>query len=362
MVDGIPDSVIHRLWQERASPALRAYRVELDERLHRRMMAATVEITTRRTALQTEAPAKINLTLDVLGKRGDGFHEIRSLVIGVGLSDVLTCTPNPQSGQSGQPTQSRLTLSCSDPGLENDDNLAMIAGRALAAKCDPDTGVALHIEKRIPPAAGLGGGSSDAAAALRLCDRVWSARLSGDQLSAIGADIGSDVPLFFSLPVAVVTGRGEVVRTVSMRWTGWVVLVHTGLHVSTAEVYRAWSADDHDDTKHNSTPNSKLGVIDEILSAESADTINRLCTNELTAAVCRTQPKVCHAHDALTALGLGTWNLTGAGSSFYRLYDSAAAAKRASAAMQNTGMTIRSTTVRGPIGISPIVSTQCKES
>ena len=200
------------------------------------MMAATVEITTRPTALQTEAPAKINLTLSVLGKRGDGFHEIRSLVIGVGLSDALTCTPRAQSG---------LLLSCSDPKLENDHNLAMIAGRAVATKCDPEMGATLHIDKRIPQAAGLGGGSSNAAAALRLCNRAWGARLSDDQLSAIGAGIGSDVPLFFSLPAAVVTGRGEIVQTVSMRWTGWVVLVHTGLCVPTADVYRAWSADEH---------------------------------------------------------------------------------------------------------------------
>lgn len=163
---------------------------------------------TEKTAVLTTHPcAKVNLTLAVTGKRDDGYHELRSLVVGVDLRDSLTAEPV---------AESQITLRCSDPTLGGEANLAWKAAAALAARAGGPVGARVALTKRVPTGGGLGGGSSDAAAALRLCNRLWSLDLGVRELAAIGAEIGSDVPLFFGLPAAVMAGRGEIVRPVTL--------------------------------------------------------------------------------------------------------------------------------------------------
>ena len=182
-------------------------------------------------SITSTAPAKLNLTLDVMGTRPDGFHELHSLLAGVDLCDRITCRLLDQPG---------VEVSCSDESLASANNLGVRAVEVLARHVGIDPAVSIHIEKRIPVAAGLGGGSSDAAGVLRICNELWHTGLSAEDLASIGAEIGSDVPLFFSLPSAVITGRGERVERVDMRWSGWALLARVNVPVSTAAVFRAW--------------------------------------------------------------------------------------------------------------------------
>lgn len=284
-----------------------------------------------------DAPAKLNLTLDVLGSRPDGYHELRSLVIGVDLRDHVNCRATQRPG---------IAIRCSDVGLAGGDNLCCRAARLLADRVGGDSGVAIDLEKRIPVGGGLGGGSSDAAATLRLCNTLWSTALDDAELAALGAEIGSDVPLFFSLPSAIVSGRGEIVTPVAMRWSGWVLLVSAPVLVSTAEVYRAWLASDA-----RGLPRAQD---DAVTAAEHAEQIMPLLSNHLQRAVFRVAPEVARVYDAVEQAGWGPMRVTGAGSTIYRLFDGEEAARDAAAAIDRLHLGTTTHVAAAPTGPSPI--------
>ena len=142
--------------------------------------------------------AKINLTLEVLGKRADGYHEVRTVMQTVGLADRLEVT-----------AAADISFACSDPALATPDNLVYRAARLLQAECAVRTGAALRLEKRIPVVAGLGGGSSDAAATIVALNRLWNLQLSLTEQRRLAAALGSDVPFFLTGGTALATGRGR---------------------------------------------------------------------------------------------------------------------------------------------------------
>jgi 4-diphosphocytidyl-2-C-methyl-D-erythritol kinase len=172
--------------------------------------------------------AKVNLTLEVLGHRPDGYHEIASVMQTVELHDHLTIAPG-----------DTITLHCDLPELSTPDNLVLRAVRALRAARGVTAGAAITLDKGIPVAAGLGGGSSDAATALRALSRLWRISLSGDELDALAARLGSDVPFFLRGGTALVEGRGERVTSLPPLPTHWVVLVTPPLQIpdKTARLY-----------------------------------------------------------------------------------------------------------------------------
>ncbi len=179
-----------------------------------------------------KAPAKINWTLRVRGRREDGFHEIESLVSAVTLHDELTFTSRDDS---------RFVLTCDDPSVPTDaNNLVCRAAALLSPEAADPVGLDCRLAKRIPIGGGLGGGSSDAAATLLALNRLWSLNWSVDRLTAAAARIGSDVPFFVRGGTAVISGRGEHVRPTPLGWRGWIVLILPGFPVSTAAVYQAW--------------------------------------------------------------------------------------------------------------------------
>ena len=154
--------------------------------------------------LSREAPAKINLTLRVLSLRADGYHEIESLVAQIDLCDTVTVTPREDR---------RLLVDCSDRTIPCDSsNLALRAAHSLAEAHGVRRGALISLTKRIPSGAGLGGGSSNAAATLKLLNAQWRLGLSHPELAEIGAEIGSDVPLFCHGPLCAIRGRGERVE------------------------------------------------------------------------------------------------------------------------------------------------------
>ena len=148
-----------------------------------------------------KAYAKVNLTLEVLGPRDDGYHDIVSILQTIDLADTLTLEP-----------AETLMLECDDPSLRSSDNLVMKAASLLAEATGTRDGARILLSKGIPVAAGLGGGSSDAAAALTGLNSLWGLDLSTDELTPIAAQVGSDVPFFLHGGTAMVQGRGEVVR------------------------------------------------------------------------------------------------------------------------------------------------------
>jgi len=283
------------------------------------------------------APAKLNLTLEVLGRRDDGFHDIRSLVIGIALSDVIAAT------STVEPT---ITVATNVPSLDMPENLAARAAHLLRNTGRTSCGVALTIAKRIPIGGGLGGGSSDAAAALRLCKKLWSLDLPDSELAAIGAELGSDVPLFFALPSAFITGRGERVEEARMAWSGWVLLVSVDTVVSTPAVYETWSR-----LNRRKEP---TGDHRGLLGAASAEAVMKMTFNDLEPAVFEVAPRVRRAFDAVHALRLGTFRVSGAGSTLYRLYEEECAARHAAGIIEAEGIGNRTVVAAAPIGAGSI--------
>ena len=186
------------------------------------------------------AHAKVNVFLRVLGRRDDGFHDLESVVLPISLHDVVTATeaaPGELSIQvEGDAELARLVSTV--PG----ENLAGRAVEALARRVGrdgPSRGVSLRLDKRIPVAAGLGGGSADAAAALLAADEVWSCDLGAPALAELGAELGSDVPAMLAREPVLASGRGELIITVHAASIWWV-LKPLGFGVSAADAYAWW--------------------------------------------------------------------------------------------------------------------------
>jgi len=288
--------------------------------------------------LAVKAPAKINLTLQVLGTRADGFHEIRSLAVGVGLHDELAAALSPGAGHQ---------IQCSEPALSNDDNLVLRAARAWSDRFDPKAFFSFELAKRIPIGAGLGGGSSDAAAALRLAGAIRGDGIGTDQATVIAATLGSDVPFFFQLPAAVMTGRGESVTRVQLGWSGWALIVFFGESVSTADVYRVWRKDDS-------------GIVDEALEASicrlrRADEIMGALRNDLETALARVHRDSDSWRRDLQSCGLGDFCVTGSGSACFRLYDDVSEARGAASRIQGFRPGVRTFVVPAPVGTAPLM-------
>jgi 4-diphosphocytidyl-2-C-methyl-D-erythritol kinase len=174
------------------------------------------------------AYAKVNLSLEVLDRRSDGYHELSSVLQTVSLCDELTFRP-----------AAVLSLDCDDPALEGPDNLAWRAAEALRASYGVELGAAMTLRKGVPVAAGLGGGSADAAAALMGLNALWGLGLTAGALAEAAARLGSDVPFFLSGGAALLEGRGERVTPLPAGGKRWLVLVvpESAVQHKTAAMY-----------------------------------------------------------------------------------------------------------------------------
>lgn len=160
------------------------------------------------------APAKVNLVLEVLGERGDGYHDIRSLIQTVSLCDVISFE-----------RADVVSLECTEPSLQTSDNLVVQAAELLKKSSGYDKGVRIRLEKRILGGAGLGGGSSDAASTLLTLNKLWELNLTTSALVELAAGLGSDVPFFIHGGTALIEGRGEKVTPLSVSVLRWFVLL-----------------------------------------------------------------------------------------------------------------------------------------
>ncbi len=175
--------------------------------------------------LTLKAPAKINWFLNVLGKRNDGYHDIVSLMQWVDLYDSLAID------------HSDKVEVVTESGIRTEDNLVYKAAMLVREKAGINSGVRIALKKEVPMAAGMGGGSSDAAFTVMGLDRYWGLDMGIQELAGLGAMLGSDVPFFFHGPASVIGGRGEIVTPVKLRRPHVLLLVKPPVEVSTAWAY-----------------------------------------------------------------------------------------------------------------------------
>jgi 4-diphosphocytidyl-2-C-methyl-D-erythritol kinase len=180
-----------------------------------------------------DAPAKVNLTLRVLGRRDDGFHEIETLMAPISLVDQLAINLREDHV---------IHLTCSDPSVPSDaSNLAHRAAAAFLKHTGLKFGVDIHIQKRIPHGAGLGGGSSDASAVLVALDRMLETNMPAEELERVAATMGSDIPFFIRRHPAICRGRGEIIELFEGLPTADILLVKPPFPIPTPWAYQAWA-------------------------------------------------------------------------------------------------------------------------
>jgi 4-diphosphocytidyl-2-C-methyl-D-erythritol kinase len=199
------------------------------------------------STITIHAPAKLNLSLAVIDRRSDGYHDIESLMVPVTLHDTLHVTPTAEPGISLR-VRWGGRLARIDPAYSGDvptgpGNLVVRAAEALAREAGVDRGLEIDLVKQIPAGAGLGGGSSDAAAVLQAAADAWQIDWPVERIAALGATLGSDIPWFFAGGPATVSGRGEEVRQVEGIPPLPAVIVKPAVSLSTAAVYQACRPD-----------------------------------------------------------------------------------------------------------------------
>ncbi|MEC2076589.1 4-(cytidine 5'-diphospho)-2-C-methyl-D-erythritol kinase [Metabacillus fastidiosus] len=250
-----------------------------------------------------KAPAKINLSLDVLHKRDDGFHEVKMIMTTIDLADRV---------EIRELSIDRIEIISHNRFVPDDQrNLAYQAAKILKERYNIKKGVAIYITKSIPVAAGLAGGSSDAAATLRGLNRLWKLGLSLDELAELGSEIGSDVSFCVYGGTALATGRGEIIQHISPPPHCWVVLAKPTVGVSTADVYKNLNlnAVDHPDVE---------GMIDAI-SKGQYEKICGLLGNVLESVTLKMHPEVANIKDQMKRFGADAVLMSGSGPTVFGL-------------------------------------------
>jgi 4-diphosphocytidyl-2-C-methyl-D-erythritol kinase len=267
---------------------------------------------------RVRAYAKLNLTLRVGALQADGFHPLQTVFQSLALHDTLEVMPH----------RGPFRLTCSDPGVPVDGrNLVTRAARALwsaLGRAGEPRGVAVHLTKHIPMQAGLGGGSSDAASTLSALARLWRPRGARADLSAIAADLGSDVPYFLLGGTALGLSRGEELYPLEDLPAFSVVLALPPFGVATAEAYR-WFDEDHP-LQLNMPPGAGRSITGWPGCPLPLE-------NDLENAVARRHPEIAAARLALEAAGAEAASMTGSGSAVFGLFTGEAAARRAARAV-----------------------------
>jgi len=293
-----------------------------------------------RAAVVVRAPAKLNLSLAVLARRADGFHEIESLIVPVSLHDTLTVQAADRPGirlavrfAGGLATAAGSVLATDVP--TDATNLVVRAAAALAAEAGiaPESGdgpgLDIDLVKRIPSGSGLGGGSSDAAAVLLAAARAWGIDWPRDRLAAIGGRIGSDVPVFFAGGAAIAGGRGERVAAVRGIPPLHVVIARPVASLSTAAVYARCVPDP-----------ARRGEAARLAAALAAGRLRGgfpLMHNALGEAARSLCPDVDRLLDALARAGAAHPLLTGSGSGCFAVTRSATESRLLAARLRMAG-------------------------
>lgn len=268
------------------------------------------------------APAKINLYLHVTGKRPDGFHELDSLVVFTASGDTVQVSP----AMAGTGLRFTTDGPFADKVGPEQDNLVMRAARLMADTCQPSSqDLDIHLTKRLPVAAGIGGGSSDAAATLRALNRYWDGGLDDSQLATLGLQLGADVPMCLTREPVFISGIGEKITKAPPLPLFSLLLINPAVAVPTPQVFKAYDGD-------FSEPASFTEVLQD---AEALADALRTRNNDLGDAARSIAPVI---GDALTALeassGCLLSRMSGSGATCFGLFADAGDAETARHAIQ----------------------------
>jgi len=258
-------------------------------------------------SLEKNSPCKVNLLLNILGKRPDGFHELETVMQPVNLYDRL------QFMREGDDIQ----LTCSDASLPTDSgNLVYRAATAFLQRTSLETGVRIHLEKRIPHAAGLGGGSGNAATTLLALNELFDQPLQPAQLNSIAASLGSDIPFFLQTKPALAVGRGEQVVSLepfpALRGAAFL-LIHPGFGISTAWAYKELA---RFPAALNGIPGRAQKLV-EILQTTDLATVGAAFYNSLEAPALEKYPLLALYQDFLRNEGAPAVLMSGSGSTTF---------------------------------------------
>lgn len=267
--------------------------------------------------MKLEARAKINWSLDITGVREDGYHLMDMLMQPVSLCDDLTLLPD-----------EGISLETSGwPKIEADEkNLVLRAAHLLHDAYKPDNGCAMHLHKRIPMGAGMGGGSADAAAALYGLNILWQLGLSQSELEILGLRLGADVPFCLRGGLVRTTGIGEQLHSLPCNQLYWLVVIQPCPGLSTGEVFKAWHASQ--DAVHPNTDHLSL-ILSEGRTGELPDTLH----NVLQGVSAQMQPEIAVAVQALREQGALDAVMTGSGSAVFGCFTGESAAREAANAL-----------------------------
>ncbi len=238
--------------------------------------------------VQVSVPAKINLSLGVGPAREDGFHALATVYQAIGLYDHLVVS---DADDTSVTVQGHDGLDLTDVPTDH-TNIAARAARLLAAHHGIERGVDITIDKGIPVAGGMAGGSADAAATLVACDHLWGLDTPREQLHELAAELGSDVPFLLDGGTAIGSSRGEVVTPVMTRGEYWWVVLESPLGLSTPAVYREF------DALHRGVVVEDPEIPDELIAAllnHDVDRLGAALVNDLQPAALRLRPELSHA-------------------------------------------------------------------
>jgi len=252
--------------------------------------------------LEATAPAKINLGLQILRRRSDGYHDLSTVFHPLRWADTLTATRADQ-----------ITMTCTDTSLScEDENLVIRAAKLLQDAAGSRWGASLHLNKNLPHGAGLGGGSSDAATTLKMLMDLWELDMASINLDALSLQLGSDVPFFLHQDTAYAEGRGELLTSMTSYWFPYslVVIVHP-IHISTA-----WAFQQIQPLEAN-----RPDLI-ETIKSNDLDRWKRELINDFEAPICSAFPVLGDTKYFLMKHGAGFASLTGSGSGLYGVFES----------------------------------------
>ncbi len=262
--------------------------------------------------MKIRAPAKINLRLRVIGRRGDGYHLLDTIIAPISLYDELEIKKLGTSAKLGRSQRTQIQFSCKSPSVPGDQkNLAYRAASLLLRETGVVEPISIQLRKGIPVGAGLGGGSSDAAATLIALNRLFGLRLSNSKLRRLALALGSDVPFFLTPGPKRARGIGERLTRVPHIPRLWLVLLYPGFAVSTGSVYGSYP---RTLTKHRTNTSIRS-------SLTTSKKIAALMINDLESVTLRRYPAIGSLKEELTRAGAVGVLMSGSGSSVFGIFD-----------------------------------------
>lgn len=266
-------------------------------------------------SLTLQAPAKVNYRLDVIRRRPDGYHDLRMVMQRVNLCDTIAITLTETPG---------ISVTCDKSGVPNGPgNIAWKAARAMLDLADHGLGAVIDIIKNIPVAAGLGGGSSDAATVLLGMNELLDLGLSDGRLMEIGVTLGADVPFFIFQKTALAEGIGEELTPMPAMPAAWVLLINPGVHVSTAWVYRSLQL----------TNRAGLDKLPELF--RSIEDICSIFSNDLESVTIPAFPVIAEIKETMFREGAAGAMMSGSGPTVFGLFRDRESAERARTVLAN---------------------------